>query len=166
MSDKQLSGKFIKVQPSDGVELEFPVEFVEQSTTIKNMVDDCGEDVGTIPLPNVTADTFSRIIKYCDYHWRHPTIIPVSEDDRRTDDIIPWDRSFCNTDQKTLFELILAANFLDIKPLLDVCCKTVANALKQVKDPEMIRKYLNIKNDFTPEEEEIARRENEWCLEK
>ena len=63
-------------------------------------------------------------------------------------------------DQVTLFELILAANYLDIKGLLDVSCKTVANMIKG-KSPEEIRKTFNIKNDFTPEEEEQVRRENE-----
>ena len=33
------------------------------------------------------------------------------------------------------------------------------------KTPEEIRKHFNIKNDFTPEEEEQVRRENEWCEE-
>jgi hypothetical protein len=31
------------------------------------------------------------------------------------------------------------------------------------KSPEEIRKTFNIVNDFTPEEEEQVRRENEWC---
>ena len=65
-------------------------------------------------------------------------------------------------DQGTLFELILAANYLDIKGLLDVGCKTVANMIKG-KSPEEIRKTFNIKNDFTPEEEEQVRKENEWA---
>jgi Skp1 family, dimerisation domain len=37
---------------------------------------------------------------------------------------------------------------LDIKPLLDTGCKTVANMIKG-KSPEEIRKTFNITNDFT-----------------
>lgn len=73
--------------------------------------------------------------------------------------------SLVQVDQGTLFELILAANYLDIKGLLDVTCKTVANMIKG-KSPEEIRKTFNIKNDFTPAEEEQVRKENEWCEEK
>lgn len=61
--------------------------------------------------------------------------------------------------------IIKAANYLDIKGLLDVTCKTVANMIKG-KTPEEIRKTFNIKNDFTPSEEEQVRKENEWCEEK
>jgi S-phase kinase-associated protein 1 len=110
--------------------------------------------------------SFSFRLSYCKYHYEHPT--PQTEEkkeERRTDDIIPWDKEFCTVDQATLFELILAANFLDIKPLLDLTCKTVANMIKG-KTPEEIRKTFNIKNDFTPEEEEQVRKENEWCEER
>lgn len=86
------------------------------------------------------------------------------------------DAEFCKVDQGTLFELILAANYMDIKPLLDLTCKTVANMIKGKalgcvlpsscdrgrvihaasfttpgKTPEEIRKTFNIVNDFTPE---------------
>lgn len=40
-------------------------------------------------------------------------------------------------------------------------CKTVANMIKG-KSVEEIRKTFNIVNDFTPEEEEQIRKENEW----
>lgn len=72
---------------------------------------------------------------------------------------------FVQVDQGTLFELILAANYLDIKGLLDVTCKTVANMIKG-KTPDEIRKTFNIKNDFSNAEEEQVRKENEWCEEK
>ena len=62
--------------------------------------------------------------------------------------------------QGTLFELLLAANYLDIKGLWDVTCKAVANMIKG-KTSEEIGKIFNLKNDFTPSEEEQVRQENE-----
>ena len=65
-------------------------------------------------------------------------------------------------DQEMLFEIILAANYLDIKALLDVGCKTVANLIKG-KSPDDIRKTFNIQNDFSEQEEAQIRAENEWA---
>jgi len=73
-----------------------------------------------------------------------------------------WYANFVNVEQEVLFELILAANFMDIKPLLDLTCATVASMIKG-KTPEEIRKTFNIVNDFTPEEEAQVREENKWC---
>jgi len=39
-----------------------------------------------------------------------------------------------------------AANYLDIKALLDLTCKTVADYIKQCKTPQEIRRRFNIKN--------------------
>ena len=64
------------------------------------------------------------------------------------------------------FFLSQAANYLDIKSLLDLTCKTVADYIKQCKTPQEIRRRFNIKNDFTPEEEEEVRKENAWCEER
>ena len=53
-------------------------------------------------------------------------------------------------DQETLFEVILAANYLDIKGLLNVSCWTVGDMIRG-KTPEQIRQTFNIKADL-PEE--------------
>nr|GEY91233.1 RNA-directed DNA polymerase, eukaryota, reverse transcriptase zinc-binding domain protein [Tanacetum cinerariifolium] len=48
--------------------------------------------------------------------------------------------------------------------LLDLTCQTVADMIEG-KTPEEIRKTFNIKNNFTPEEEEEVKRENAWAFE-
>lgn len=73
-----------------------------------------------------------------------------------------WYAKFVDIDQEPLFELILAANYMDIKPLLDLTCATVASMIKG-RTPEEIRNIFNIVNDFTPEEEAQVREENKWC---
>jgi S-phase kinase-associated protein 1 len=163
MSEK----KTVKLMSSDEQEFEVSMEVVKMAVTIKNMLEDMDQmSPDVIPLPNVTGKILSKVIEYCKYHLEHLT--PVSEEKKEekiTENISPWDQDFCKVEQNTLFELILAANYLDIKPLLDLTCKTVANMLKG-KTPEEIRKTFNIKNDFTPEEEELVRKENEWCEER
>nr|3L2O_A Chain A, S-phase kinase-associated protein 1 [Homo sapiens]5VZT_A Chain A, S-phase kinase-associated protein 1 [Homo sapiens]5VZT_C Chain C, S-phase kinase-associated protein 1 [Homo sapiens]5VZU_A Chain A, S-phase kinase-associated protein 1 [Homo sapiens]5VZU_C Chain C, S-phase kinase-associated protein 1 [Homo sapiens] len=146
----------IKLQSSDGEIFEVDVEIAKQSVTIKTMLEDLGMD--PVPLPNVNAAILKKVIQWCTHHKDDPG-------GSGTDDIPVWDQEFLKVDQGTLFELILAANYLDIKGLLDVTCKTVANMIKG-KTPEEIRKTFNIKNDFTEEEEAQVRKENQWCEEK
>lgn len=158
----------IKLQSSDNEIFEVDIEIAKASGTIKTMLDDLGmsEEEEIVPLNLVSATILKKIIAWATYHKDDP--IPADEDDskdKRTDDISSWDADFLKVDQGTLFELILAANYLDIKGLLDLTCKTVANMIRG-KSPEEIRKTFNIKNDFTAEEELQVKKENEWCEEK
>ena len=54
------------------------------------------------------------------------------------------DARFCEIDQEMLFECILAANYMDIKSLLDLTCAKVASMIKG-KTPEEIRKTFNVR---------------------
>jgi len=159
------------LESSDHDNFPVEVEIAKMSTTIKTMLEDLGvnSEEGNeekIPLPNVRGEILRLVIQWAQQHRDDP---PLPEDDdsreKRTDDISQWDQDFLKVEQAILFDLILAANYLDIKGLLDVTCKTVANMIKG-KTPEEIRRTFNIKNDFTPAEEEQIRKENEWCEEK
>ncbi|KAG5572023.1 hypothetical protein H5410_061789 [Solanum commersonii] len=65
--------------------------------------------------------------------------------------LIDFDKAFVNVHHSILHALILAANFLNDKEILDMMCQEVADRIKG-KTPEEIQ-----------EEEEI-RKENVWAL--
>ena len=155
----------LKLQSSDGDDFEVEKVVACMSKTIKTMLEDLGDDDEVIPLPNVNSKTLKLVKKWAEHHQNDPAPDDDDSKEKRTDDISDWDKSFLNLDQVDLFELILAANYLDMKGLLDVTCKTVANMIKG-KSSEEIRKKFNIKNDFTEEEEEQIRKENSLLEEK
>ena len=99
---------------------------------------------------------------------QHDTDVEEATDDHQKaqleDDLNAWKQHFIDVDQAVLYELIMAANYLNVAELLDLCCKEVARLVKG-KAPEEIRTYFHIKNDFTPQEEEEVRRENQWAFE-
>ena len=64
--------------------------------------------------------------------------------------------------QEIIFELMLAANYMDVQPLLDLMCAKLATMMKD-KTPEQIRTQFNIINDFTPAEYEAVEAENAWA---
>ncbi|KAK9946899.1 hypothetical protein M0R45_012339 [Rubus argutus] len=155
------SGRKITLKSSDGESFLVDEAVALESQTIKHMIEDDCADNG-IPLPNVTSKILAKVIEYCKKHVE----APKSEDRASSGDeeLKLWDADFVKVDQATLFDLILAANYLNIKNLLDLTCQTVADMIKD-KTPEEIRRTFNIKNDFTPEEEEEVRRENQWAFE-
>ncbi|KAF5740888.1 putative skp1 [Tripterygium wilfordii] len=151
----------ITLKSSDGETFEVDEAVALESQTIKHMIEDDCADNG-IPLPNVTSKILSKVIEYSK---KHVDAAKAEERPANADDELKaWDAEFVKVDQATLFDLILAANYLNIKSLLDLTCQTVADMIKG-KTPEEIRKTFNIKNDFTPEEEEEVRRENQWAFE-
>lgn len=150
----------IKLRSSDGIIFEASLKVAKCSETIKTMLEDLGIDESVnevVPLPTVSSRTLSKILEWADHH-KDDTLLKITKD---IDELSPWDFEFIKIDQATLFDIILAANFLDIKNLLDIGCTAVANIMKG-KSPEELRKTFNVKNDFTPEEMEQVRRENEW----
>ncbi|KAK4146159.1 Skp1 family, dimerization domain-containing protein [Dichotomopilus funicola] len=157
----------VTLTSNEGTNVEVDRAVAERSMLIKNLIDDLGDEAiigGAIPIPNVNDPVLRKVIEWCEHHRNDAAQTADDENDNRkkTTDIDEWDQKFMQVDQEMLFEIILAANYLDIKALLDVGCKTVANMIKG-KSPEEIRKTFNITNDFTREEEEQIRRENEWA---
>jgi S-phase kinase-associated protein 1 len=156
------SGKKVILKSFDGQTFEVDQAIVLESQTIKYLIEDCADN--GIPIPNVTGTILAKVIEYCKKHSEVSNDKSSDDDLKKWDeDLTKWDEDFVKVDQATLYDLLLAANYLEIKSLLDLICQTVADMIKD-KSPEEIRKIFNIVNDFSPEEEEEVRREYAWAL--
>ncbi|KAJ1355557.1 Skp1- protein [Parelaphostrongylus tenuis] len=157
MSRESQEAPIVKLVTNDREKFDVPRDVIRLSTTINTMLERLDMDNETndpIPIYNVSGRIMKKVLQWCTYHKDDPPSTDDSDNqEKRTDDISSWDVEFLKVDQATLFELILAANYLDIEGLLDVACKAVANMIRG-KTSEEIRRTFNIKYDFTPEEEE------------
>ncbi|CAI0417948.1 unnamed protein product [Linum tenue] len=166
--------KLITLKSSDGESFEVEEAVAMQSQTIKHMIEDgCAGD--GIPIPNVTGAILAKVLEFCKKHQHHAPDRQSDADELKkwdtnfanqsdAEELKKWDAEFAKVGQDTLYDLLMAANYLNIKDLLDLICQTVADIIKG-KKPEEIRSYFKIKNDFTKEEEEEIRRENQWAFE-
>lgn len=147
---------------------KFSVEPVvaEKSILIKNMIRDLNPDGLSedfeIPTPNVRSTVLAKVLEWCEHHKNSEFTDDDDEDAKKSAPVSEWDKNFLKVDQEMLYEIILAANYLNIKPLLDSGCRIVAEMIRN-KSPEELRRIFNIVNDFSPEEEAAIRRENEWA---
>ena len=152
-----------------------------------------GEEEGSsamhaIPIPNVTTKILKIVLDFClrvvdengflikpKLSEEDSTLCECEKgssqkgsDPSSTPSIVPSRAAldFCKSlDRVTLFEVVLAANYLNTNYLLDTACATIADLIKD-KTPQQIRDMLGIEDDFTPEEFEEALKENQWLEER
>ncbi len=84
----------------------------------------------SVPRLPVTQLILTKVCEYCAYH-------------QTTESDDAWDEAFCRVDHDTLFKLILAANAMNIAPLLKLTCRTVVTMIKGMS-PEEIRCTLAV----------------------
>jgi len=154
----------MKLISKENTILEVDEEVIKQkSKVINNMLSEKKEnDEFRI---NIDEATLKKIIEYVEHNYNKEVVEiekPIKSSDMKelTDE---WNATFIDSfeNNEHLFNLILAADYLDIHCLLDLGCAKIASMIKN-KTPKEIRKTFNITNDFTPEEEANVIKENKW----
>ena len=155
----------LKLKSSEGEIFAVPKKICMMSLLIKTMAEG-DQEADDIPLLNVKSAILKKVIEYMRYHADNPPkdIEKPLRSPNMAEVVSQWDADFIDVDQELLFELILAANYMDIKSLLDLTCAKVASMIKG-KNVEQIRRTFSITNDFTPEEEAAVIAENKWAEE-
>ena len=131
----------VRIVTSDGADFSLSPEVAAKSGIIARMLDSVEDDCLTVPLQDIKSDTFERVVAYLE--------TDIFEAPKADEDLLA---------------LVVAANFLDVKPLLDTACQEVADRIKG-KSPEDIRKLFGLENTYTPEEEAKVRQANAWAFE-
>jgi len=109
----------------------------------------------SIEIRQVPAETLSHVVEYLKHHkGKEPDPLPCPVRSIHMSQIVSdkWDATWIDAfDKKTIFEVILAANYMDIKSLLHLGCAKIATLIKQLDQKEINRII---------EEEEKYRREH------
>lgn len=131
------------------------------SRMIREAIGDEEDIEDDFPIPKVDSDTLKLVVEYCTKYTETPMdVIDTPLKGETIEEIVTpqWYATWCKAmDRQTVFNLVAAANYLDIKPLLDLTCLGVAVEIKG-KSVEELREIFHIQqpSDECKEPEEDA----------
>jgi S-phase kinase-associated protein 1 len=154
-----------KLMCSDG-ELEASIGALKLAKVTKLMLEDEDEDATLpLPLPDVNRKTMMKVLEFLEHHTKHA--MPEIARPLRDANIavwlkdFEWDKKYVDDmEDAELFDVTLAAKYLDCDPLLDLCAAKIASMIKG-KTPQEIRKVFAIPEP-TPEQEQKLKEQNAW----
>ena len=138
---------------SDLNPIEIKTKAAMRSNLIKNLIEDYPQ--GNYPMNEVNYETLLKVKDYLDHYENlEPKEIsqPLPKKDF-IDCVDNWDYDYININKEKIFEIMLAANFMDIQPLLDLTCAKIASEIRG-KNEEDIRKVFNFEKGCDEDEEE------------
>ena len=163
--------KFIKLIPNDkeeGIMVDYNV--ASMSKLIKTIVNNEGSDddeddksFDDIPLANVSEKILKLILIFCEYHYENKMEEiekPLKPNFKEC--VSEWDYNFISLTNfeelnykdkmDMVAEIILAANYLDIKDLIELGCSKVASEIKGLTS-EQIKEKFGFDDDVFTEDE-------------
>ncbi|CAL8118018.1 unnamed protein product [Orchesella dallaii] len=165
----------VRVISSDGAAFLVSQRLAKRSGKLKTEIEtfrkssDNSEAQPEIRIVTIRAEILRLVLQWLQQHQNDP-VLPANqnEQDGRGDAEMgqsQWDRDFlAPMDLGIVMELILAANHLEVKGLLDITCKLVESKITG-RTVDEIRTAFKLKSDFKGNEEEQTRLENRWCVE-
>ncbi|KAH9904080.1 Skp1 family, dimerization domain-containing protein [Xylariomycetidae sp. FL2044] len=144
---------------NDGREVTATLKAVQQSAMLNDMIADLELGPETlaqgIPLSEIDGKTLEKVMEWCEHAAAH------AEAETEESKTAAQKSLILAYDQELLFDVIKAANFLQVEALLRQGCRRVADMVAGKSTAEM-REVLGIETDFTPEEEAKLRAESSW----
>ena len=145
--EDNIENSSIKLSSSDSKRLSLDIKAINNSEFLKNFHQDFPN--AEVNLKQINYSTLAKVTEFLEYHKnKKPKKIqrPLPKKDFR-ECVDEWDYKFINLDIEEIFELMLAANFLNIQSLLDLTSAKIVSIIRG-KTPEEIRRILGMKKDI------------------
>jgi S-phase kinase-associated protein 1 len=132
-----------------------PFEIDRQFATISKLVKAAVEsdpDASYVKIPGVDGRILKLVVEYMNHHkGTEPELIPKPLRSKNMKDVVsdPWDAEFIDrigVDKQQLYDLVLAANYMDIASLLHLGCAKVASFIKG-QPLEKIKEILSVPSE-------------------
>lgn len=139
---------------SDNQKIEIDSESAKKSNLLLTYLNDEANKQETIQLSEVKYDILKKIVEYLTYYKdKTPKEIPKPMPSSNLNEVLDeWDVKFINSlELESVFELINAANYMEIQSLLDLACSKISSMMKGKSIAE-IKSMFNIECDLTDEE--------------
>lgn len=138
-----------------------------QSGLIKELLvdQDLSEEI-ELPLDIASAALADKVVEFLEFHANNPmrTIEKPIKSSNMAEIVDAFDVDYISVDHATLVQIILAANYLNCMPLLELGLLRIATMIKD-KEPDEVKDMFNISKSITPEEECRIREQNLWIFE-
>ena len=176
-----------KIQTSEGEITTVPVEILNYSITVKNMLEMLEDHDSEIPLPNVTKTTWNNIQRYLERHDAElkakaaaaaATTATAPSDAKTTEQVFEeldedlaqyaplegFDKEYVESlSMHELFDVLNAANFLDCQSVLQLGCKHLAFIIRTDTEEQMkVRFGLPADHVFTEEDKQAVLVKHPW----
>ena len=156
----------IKLVTKDGKELEITKKQADLSELLKQAINDYPKEV-SFPLNEIDEKNGEKIKEFLThFDGTAPAEIekPLTSNDMKTltDE---WSANFVDKmPLEDLVNLTVAANYMGINSLLDLCCAKIASLCKDKSEDEIFKTF-NITETFTEEDKNKIKEENKWIYE-
>ena len=144
--------------------VEIRTKAAERSVFVKGYINDFPD--ADIEFSNINYNTLLKIKEYLEhYENSEPKKIAMPLPNNNFKECVDdWDYNFIDLKNEDIFEIMNAANFMAIQPLLDLSCAKIASLIKGKNEKE-IRNLFNMKGDNKDNEDEISTQEDEDDME-
>ena len=153
-TDSDTQTETYKIKSGDNEVFHISREATKLSGTLTDFIED--NFAQPFPVECVESKTLALVVQYLEQH---------AKKDVSKEEMEEFDRELVEGTENVKFALLLAANFMHCDPLIRLVADSVAENMRG-KTVDELRIAYDVKDDFTEEEKEKIRIEENWVAKR